>query len=112
MDKIKSAVSPYGVVGRIASAIMFGGMGASVLIMALVKFLEFCLLPSDVLAIIEKVLWGAGIPLTGVIIAVYIFRILRRRYAFSYAIDCCHGLREGPDTCPRCGSTVSEKTGT
>ena len=112
MDKIKSAVSPYGVVGRIASAIMFGGMGASVLIMALVKFLEFCLLPSDVLAIIEKVLWGAGIPLTGVIIAVYIFRTLRRRYAFSYAIDCCHGLREGPDTCPRCGSTVSEKTGT
>ena len=112
MDKIKSAVSPYGVVGRIASAIVFGGMGASVLIMALVKFLEFCLLPSDVLAIIEKVLWGAGIPLTGVIIAVYIFRTLRRRYAFSYAIDCCHGLREGPDTCPRCGSTVSEKTGT
>ena len=112
MNKIKSAVSPYGVVGRIASAIMFGGMGASVLIMALVKFLEFCLLPSDVLAIIEKVLWGAGIPLTGVIIAVYIFRTLRRRYAFSYAIDCCHGLREGPDTCPRCGSTVSEKTGT
>ena len=87
-------------------------MGASVLIMALVKFLEFCLLPSDILAIIEKVLWGAGIPLTGVIIAVYIFRTLRRRYAFSYAIDCCHGLREGPDTCPRCGSTVSEKTGT
>ena len=112
MDKIKSAVAPYGVVGRIASAIMFGGMGASVLIMALVKFLEFCLLPSDVLAIVEKVLWGAGIPLTGVIIAVYIFRTLRRRYAFSYAIDCCHGLREGPDTCPRCGSTVSEKTGT
>ena len=112
MDKIKSAVSPYGVVGRIASAIMFGGMGASVLIMALVKFLEFCLLPSDVLAIIEKVLWGAGIPLTGVIIAVYIFRTLRRRYAFSYAIDCCHGLREGPDTCPRCGSSVSEKIGT
>ncbi len=112
MNKIKSAVSPYGVVGRIASAIVFGGMGASVLIMALVKFLEFCLLPSDVLAIIEKVLWGAGIPLTGVIIAVYIFRTLRRRYAFSYAIDCCHGLREGPDTCPRCGSTVSEKTGT
>ena len=112
MNKIKSAVSPYGVGGRIASAIIFGGMGASVLIMALVKFLEFCLLPSDVLAIIEKVLWGAGIPLTGVIIAVYIFRTLRRRYAFSYAIDCCHGLREGPDTCPRCGSTVSEKTGT
>ena len=56
MDKIKSAVSPYGVVGRIASAIVFGGMGASVLIMALVKFLEFCLLPSDILAIIEKVL--------------------------------------------------------
>ena len=112
MNKIKSAVSPYGVVGRIASAIMFGGMGASVLIMALVKFLEFCLLPSDVLAIIEKVLWGAGIPLTGVIIAVYIFRTLRRRYAFSYAIDCCHGLREGPDTCPRCGSSVSEKIGT
>lgn len=112
MNKIKSAVSPYGVVGRIASAIMFGGMGASVLIMALVKFLEFCLLPSDVLAIVEKVLWGAGIPLTGVIIAVYIFRTLRRRYAFSYAIDCCHGLREGPDTCPRCGSSVSEKIGT
>ena len=112
MKQIKATVSPYGVVGRIASAIMFGGMGASVLIMALVKFLEFCLLPSDVLAIIEKVLWGAGIPLTGVIIAVYIFRTLRRRYAFSYAIDCCHGLREGPDTCPRCGSTVSEKTGT
>ena len=112
MKQIKSAVSPYGVVGRIASAIMFGGMGASVLIMALVKFLEFCLLPSDVLAIIEKVLWGAGIPLTGVIIAVYIFRTLRRRYAFSYAIDCCHGLREGPDTCPRCGSSVSEKIGT
>jgi len=112
MNKIKSTVSPYGVVGRIASAIVFGGMGASVLIMALVKFLEFCLLPSDILAIIEKVLWGAGIPLTGVIIAVYIFRTLRRRYAFSYAIDCCHGLREGPDTCPRCGSTVSEKTGT
>ena len=112
MKQIKATVSPYGVVGRIASAIVFGGMGASVLIMALVKFLEFCLLPSDVLAIIEKVLWGAGIPLTGVIIAVYIFRTLRRRYAFSYAIDCCHGLREGPDTCPRCGSTVSEKTGT
>lgn len=112
MNKIKSAVSPYGVGGRIASAIIFGGMGASVLIMALVKFLEFCLLPSDVLAIVEKVLWGVGIPLTGVIIAVYIFRTLRRRYAFSYAIDCCHGLREGPDTCPRCGSTVSEKTGT
>lgn len=112
MKQIKSAVSPYGVVGRIASAIVFGGMGASVLIMTLVKFLEFCLLPSDILAIIEKVLWGAGIPLTGVIIAVYIFRTLRRRYAFSYAIDCCHGLREGPDTCPRCGSTVSEKTGT
>ena len=112
MKQIKATVSPYGVVGRIASAIVFGGMGASVLIMALVKFLEFCLLPSDILAIIEKVLWGAGIPLTGVIIAVYIFRTLRRRYAFSYAIDCCHGLREGPDTCPRCGSTVSEKTGT
>ena len=112
MNKIKSAVSPSGGVGRIVSAIVFGGMGASVLIMALVKFLEFCLLPSDILAIIEKVLWGAGIPLTGVIIAVYIFRTLRRRYAFSYAIDCCHGLREGPDTCPRCGSTVSEKTGT
>ena len=112
MKQIKSAVSPYGVVGRIASAIIFGGMGTSVLIMALVKFLEFCLLPSDVLAIVEKVLWGVGIPLTGVIIAVYIFRTLRRRYAFSYAIDCCHGLREGPDTCPRCGSTVSEKTGT
>ena len=112
MNKIKSAVSPYGVGGRIASAIIFGGMGASVLIMALVKFLEFCLLPSDVLAIVEKVLWGAGIPLTGVIIAVYIFRTLRRRYAFSYAIDCCHGLREGPDTCPRCGSSVSKKTGT
>ena len=112
MRKIKAAVSPYGVGGRIASAIIFGGMGASVLIMALVKFLEFCLLPSDVLAIIEKVLWGVGIPLTGVFIAVYIFRALRRRYAFSYAIDCCHGLREGPDTCPRCGSTVSEKTGT
>ena len=112
MKQIKATVSPYGVVGRIASAIVFGGMGASVLIMALVRFLEFCLLPSDILAIIEKVLWGAGIPLTGVIIAVYIFRTLRRRYAFSYAIDCCHGLREGPDTCPRCGSTVSEKTGT
>ena len=112
MKQIKATVSPYGVVGRIASAIVFGGMGASVLIMALMKFLEFCLLPSDILAIIEKVLWGAGIPLTGVIIAVYIFRTLRRRYAFSYAIDCCHGLREGPDTCPRCGSTVSEKTGT
>ena len=112
MKQIKATVSPYGVVGRIASAIVFGGMGASVLIMALVKFLEFCLLPSDILAIIEKVLWGAGIPLTGVIIAVYIFRTLRRRYAFSYAIDCCHGLREGPDTCPRCGSSVSEKTGT
>ena len=56
MKKIKATVSPYGVVGRIASAIVFGGMGASVLIMALVKFLEFCLLPSDILAIIEKVL--------------------------------------------------------
>lgn len=112
MKQIKSAVSPSGGVGRIVAAIMFGGMGTSVLIMALVKFLEFCLLPSDVLAIVEKVLWAVGVPLTVVIIAVYIFRTLRRRYAFSYAIDCCHGLREGPDTCPRCGSSVSEKTGT
>lgn len=116
MKRIKSAVSPkrgqFAAILRIAGAVTFSGTIAGILITAIVKFLEYCLVPSNTLATLEKVLWGVGIPLTMVIVALYIFRTLRRRYSYSYMLDCYKSMRSEGDTCPRCGSTLSEKTGT
>ncbi len=117
MRKIKTAVSPgrgnAKAVLRIILAITFGGTIATALIMAVLKFLEYCSIPTDTLAVMDKVLWGAGVPASLIIIAVYIFRTLRRRYAYSYMQNWLAELREnGYSRCPRCGSSVSEKTGT
>lgn len=116
MRQIKATVSPGRGNGRatlrIVLAITFGCMAAGVLIMAVSKFLGYCLVPSDTLAAIEKLLWAVGIPAALVNIAVYIFRTLRRRYAYSYMLDYHEKFKaNGYNRCPRCGSGTTEKTG-
>lgn len=116
MKDIKAAVSPIKGTGkailRIFLAITFGGSIACAIIMGSVKFLEYCLVPAGTLAVIEKWLWEIGVPLCLVIVAVYVSRTWRRRYAYSYMqhyVGELHG--NGCSECPRCGSSVSEHTG-
>jgi len=116
MKKIKVKVSTREGTGkailRIALAVIFGCMVAGVLIMAVVKFLGFCLVPQDTLTTIERLLWSIGIPAALVNIAVYILHTLRRRYAYSYMLDYHQKFKSnGYNRCPRCGSGTTEKTG-
>lgn len=113
MKKIKAAVSPSGGGLRIPIAVVLGGTITTTVAIVAKKILEFCEVPAESVANAEKLFMAIGVPLALVLIAMYIFRTLRRRYAYGYMENYFSELRDnGFNTCPRCGSPVNEHTGT
>lgn len=116
MKDIKSAVSPSGTglaVLRIILSLVFSGSIGTMLMLMLGKFLEFCSVPTDVILFVEQYGPTLLIPIVILFNIVYIRRTLRRRYAYSYMENYMSALSsDGYNTCPRCGSSVSEKRGT
>ena len=109
MKNIKSAISPKNSNGkatiRIVCALVLGYLLYTLIKMG--KILEFFMLPSNTATHLIAAL------IIGIFVFIYIRRTLRRRYAYSYIRNYFWELQEnGFNTCPRCGSSVSEHTGT
>ncbi len=116
MREVKEAVSIASSRGRallrIICALIFGPAICTAVYLGIQKWFAYCGYTSDTIAKIQSVWTYAGVPITAIVIIVYIFRTLRRRYAYSYMRDYYARLQEnGYTVCPRCGSTVSERTG-
>ena len=83
MKKIKAAVSPSGGGLRIPIAVVLGGTITTTVAIVAKKILEFCEVPAESVANAEKLFMAIGVPLALVLIAMYIFRTLRRRYCYN-----------------------------
>ena len=117
MDQIKQAVPLRGRNGpaivRVIGALLFGPAVCTGIYLGIQKWLAFCDYPAATIEKVQKIWEMAGIPITALLIAIYLFRTLRRRYAYAYMKDYYAQLAaNGCRTCPRCGSSVSERTGT
>ena len=109
MKNIKSAISPKNSNGkaaiRIVCTLVLGYLLYTLIKMG--KILEFFMLPSNTASHLIAAL------IIGIFVFIYIRRTLRRRYAYSYIRNYFWELKEnGFNTCPRCGSSVCEHTGT
>lgn len=116
MKDVKQAVSVSGnqskAIFRIICAILFAPAICTAVYTGIKKWLEYCGYTSADIANAEKIWEYAGIPIIIIVTLIYIFRTLRRRYAYSYMLDYYSQLNaNGCTVCPRCGSSVSLRHG-
>lgn len=116
MRDIKKAPTSSGGKGaaalRVILALFIGPAVCTGVYILLGKWFEYCGFTSAELSVFRKIWEYGGIPVTAAAVFAYIFRTLRRRYAYAYMRDYYERLAaNGYTVCPRCGSTVSERTG-
>ena len=115
MKEVKLAVSKNcksAATGRIIAAIIFGGMISTLIYMGIEKWLTFCLYSPETISAIKTIWEYGGTPIIILAIAFYIFKTLRRSYAYGYMQDYFYKLKvNNYTTCPRCGNRIAEKQG-